>query len=291
MKKDHNIPDKDSNIKILVSYFQPWKFPKENIFFPIQAGKSVSGFDLGIQGDDTDENISEKNCTFSEFTAWYWAWKNIKKIYPNLEYIGISHYRRFFALNKSFIRYPLIYKKEIPKMENYENIIYKKLKKYDIILTRPALHDINLRTHYENSHNKSDYLCMKEILHEKYPEYDKSWDYFFENKIVSWFSMFISKYELFDKYFEWLFPLLFEAEKRIDFTKYDDYQKRFIAFLAERLLNVYVIHNNLNVCHESIYFIDNKINSKIIILTGLKHFIKLFIPYGILLLYGKIKNR
>lgn len=115
----NGIKDEKTKVKILVCYYQPWQLPKDSIFLPIQAGKAVSGFDLGIQGDDTGwgDNISIKNPTFSEFTAWYWAWKNIKIVYPNIEYIGLAHYRRFFALNKSFAK-DIVYKKSIPRMKN-----------------------------------------------------------------------------------------------------------------------------------------------------------------------------
>jgi len=282
--------DYNTKTKLLVCYYQPWQIPKENIFFPIQAGKAISKYRLKMQGDDTGDNISEKNSTFSEFTAWYWAWKNIKKIYPNLEYIGLSHYRHFFALSESFTGFPIIQKDIIPNMNNYENIILEIFNKYDIILTKPALYNFNLKVQFELRHNISDYLCMKEILHEKYPEYDDSWTFFFENNnIVSWYCMFISKYNFFNEYFDWLFPLLFEAEKRIDVSKYDSYQKRVIAFLAERLLNVYVYHNKLKVCYEPIYFINGKY--KINLKSRIKFFIKIFVPYGILLLYNNLKNR
>ena len=34
------------------------------------------GTDLGYPGDDTGENISDKNCYYSELTGLYWVWKN-----------------------------------------------------------------------------------------------------------------------------------------------------------------------------------------------------------------------
>jgi len=65
--------EEETRTKILVCYYQPWKLPGNSIFLPIQAGKAISGFNLNIQGDNTGDNISSKNATFSEFTAWYWG--------------------------------------------------------------------------------------------------------------------------------------------------------------------------------------------------------------------------
>ena len=283
--------DEDTRTKILVCYYQPWELPKEDIFFPIQAGKAISGFDLGIQGDDTDDNISAKNATFSEFTAWYWGWKNIKFLYPNIEYIGLAHYRRFFALNGRFGE-DIVYKRYIPKMKNYEQLIIQKLENNDIILANQhTSKNNNLIAPYAEAHYVEDYICIKEIIHKIYPEYDGSFLHFFrENNKISLYCIFIAKYELFDRYFAWLFPLLFEAEKQIDVSRYDSYQKRVLAFLAERLLNVYVYHNKLKVVYEPIYFIDKEKTIGSDIKSMLKKIIKFFIPYGIIKYYERLQK-
>ena len=50
---------------------------------------------------------------------------------------------------------------------------------------------------------------------------------------------------------KWVFTILFELEKRIDISNYDNYQARVFGFLSERLFNVYIENkkNNLNI-HE-----------------------------------------
>ncbi|MDR2474825.1 MAG: DUF4422 domain-containing protein [Bacteroidales bacterium] len=260
MSKKILIENKEAKIKILICCHKPWQLPKSDIFFPIQSGKAISGINLEMQGDDTGDNISHKNVVFGEFTAWYWAWKNIKTIYPNIEYIGLAHYRRFFALNEPYTMYPTI-GTPVPKLKNYDKLIIKKLDNSDIILLKPTSFVCNLKEHYIQSHHESDYFHMKNCIHELCPEYDESFLQVFENNnTLSLFCMFISRYDFFNKYFEWLFPLLLEVEKRINISDYNMYQSRVLAFLAERLLNVYVYHHKLKVVYEPVYLIKKEKN-------------------------------
>ena len=79
--------------------------PENDALLPIHVGKKLSTLDLHIQTDcDVNgqecDNISDKNDSYCELTAMYWAWKNIKKIYPNIKYIGLFHYRRFLAFDR-----------------------------------------------------------------------------------------------------------------------------------------------------------------------------------------------
>lgn len=79
------------NLKILVAVHKHYWMPKDSIYLPIQVGREGKE-DLGFQGDNTGDNISAKNETFCELTGLYWAWKNLAA-----DYIGLVHYRRYFA--------------------------------------------------------------------------------------------------------------------------------------------------------------------------------------------------
>ena len=65
-------------VKILVCCHKPDKWLSDDVYIPIHCGKAVSKVNLGIQGDDTGDNISTKNPNYCELTAMYWAWKNLK---------------------------------------------------------------------------------------------------------------------------------------------------------------------------------------------------------------------
>ena len=84
-----------SNIKIIVCCHKDDLKLSSDVYFPLHVGKAVSSLDLDIQGDDTGDNISEKNPGYCELTGMYWAWKNLKGV----DYIGLCHYRRYFDFN------------------------------------------------------------------------------------------------------------------------------------------------------------------------------------------------
>lgn len=85
------------DIKIAMAYHKPGIFIDNKYIIPIHAGKAISTLDLGIQGDNTGENISHKNPWYCELTALYWLWKNTKA-----DYKGLIHYRRSFSFVKGF---------------------------------------------------------------------------------------------------------------------------------------------------------------------------------------------
>ena len=59
------------------------------------------------------------------------------------------------------------------------------------------------------------------------------------------FNMFIMKRELCDQYCAWLFDILFELEKRLDITDYNDNDRRVFGFVSERLLDVWLETNGI----------------------------------------------
>ena len=65
-------------------------------YVPVHGGKSLHlDMDLGFNGDNTGDNISERNPLYSEWSVIYWIWKNCQ----DADYIGLNHYRRYFKQN------------------------------------------------------------------------------------------------------------------------------------------------------------------------------------------------
>lgn len=62
----------------------------------------------------------------------------------------------------------------------------------------------------------------------------------------------------YDTYCEWLFSLLNKVETSINISNYNSYQSRIFGFMAERLLNIYVEANRLDVKEYPVLFISNE---------------------------------
>ncbi len=223
---------------------------------PIHVGKAISKEDLGIQGDNTGDNISEKNKSFCELTAIYWAWKNLS----NFDYIGLCHYRRYFDFNsggKYFNSLKIIKSNELDQYNIKIPNISKLLNKYDAILAKPKVYEYSLKTEYCLSHISEDYEVMKEIVKKFIPDYyDAFKQVFEENNKLSHFNMFIVPNNIFNDYSKWLFALLDQIENELDISHYSAHQKRIFGYMGERFLNIYVVKNNLRVKYYPVLWVN-----------------------------------
>jgi hypothetical protein len=254
MKKEFN----SARIKILVCCHKPCKIPKDEIFLPIQVGKSISSINLGIQGDNevnghSCDNISAKNKSYCELTAMYWAWKNIKKMYPDIKYIGLCHYRRFFiSTDRVYSSYFSFFERDLLATDRILSI----LKKKDAILPNLRHLKFSIGVDYCISHNRYDLELLKKVIKDLYPKYEQSFVKVFSGNKFSPYNMFILPIEEFNSYCQWLFSILFNLENIIDIRNYNDYQRRIFGYMAERLLNVYVEENRLRLFFNPVICVD-----------------------------------
>lgn len=263
-----------SLMKILVCCHKPCVLPKDDIFLPIQVGAAISNIDLGIQRDDQINgndcnNISVKNKSYCELTAMYWAWKNVKTLYPNLEYIGLNHYRRLFSFEENLLFDDAIVKKE-EDLKKYV-INYKKLfsllSKKDIIVSKKHFYPYPIYVDYSLGHISDDFRILKKVVHDLYPEYDQAfYDIIFRQNGIAHYNMFIMKFNYFNEYCKWLFDILFECEKRIDISKYNPVQGRIWGYMAERLFNVWLCNNyKKRLAYLNVYkYDDNSVSKKLL---------------------------
>lgn len=205
------------------------------LYIPMQVGKAGKE-DFGYVGDDTGDNISAKNGRYCELTGMYWLWKNVK-----CDIIGVCHYRRYFIKDEKLLD---------------KSYIEKKMERYSMIIPSSAcVKDEDVYDHYRKRHYTKDLDLCRQVISEKYPEYVHSFDYRMRIILVSVGNMWITRKDIFDRYCEWLFDILFEVEKRIDLTGYDEYQTRVMGFLSERLFRVWLMMQGEKITEEEIKLI------------------------------------
>ena len=263
----------EDTVKILICVHSNSTLPQNDIFLPVQAGAEISKKELQIPGynllkDDYGDNISLKNKSFCEMTVIYWAWKNIKNLFPNLKYIGLNHYRRFFAFDKKRSIVDLYEKKQLD-INNYainSKLIIDFLDKYDAIVPQKTYYPYSLEKFYELNHKKEDFNVMKSVVLELNPNYkDVLNDILVQGNTMHNYNMFLLKWDQFTSYCEWVFPILFEIEQRIDISHYDEIQSRVFGYMAERLFNVWLNYNNLHIKEVPIYkYTDNNRSSTLL---------------------------
>lgn len=207
----------------------------------------LGGCDLGARTtlerykDNSGDNISYLNKSICEFTGMYWVNKN----FPLKEYVGFCQYRKYFSF-----------------FDNLPNI-EKIFENNDVILCEPYKVRESVREHYAECHNIEDYDKLKEIINEVAPQYNSAFEKISNSNCLFICNLFIMKKDDFKKYCEfiWLIISKFLVDENIhtyedcvrrvedNKTKYIkkfypndtlDYQSRFIAYLIERLTNVFI---------------------------------------------------
>ena len=195
--------------------------PSDKIYMPLQVGRAC-GDDLGYPGDNTGDNISDKNCFYGELTGVYWVWKNMR----TSDYVGICHYRRYFCTEEGRIL--------------NENDYLQILKEYDIITSKKLKLNYSYYDGYASDYNIFDLNTTGEVIREKYPEYYDNFNRLVHGNGTYFANMMVADKALYDEYCEWLFSIFDEVEQRIDASGYDDYHKRVFGFISEFLLLVWV---------------------------------------------------
>ena len=236
---------KNLKVKIYIVAHKNVDFPKNEIYFPLQVGAYNKEKFTEIT-DDTKKNISQKNSSFCELTAAYWILKN-----DCSDIVGITHYRRFFFRKPSTKFSDILDKSDILQILNdYDIIVPKKtyLLKYK-----------NIKTAYCSLHKEKDWNLCKKIVEEKYPEYLEAFEKVEKDKSFYACNMFICSKKMFNCYYDWLFDILFDLESKIDIKSYDKYNQRIFGFLSERLFNVWLYKNKLNVKEMPVYNIDKNL--------------------------------
>lgn len=230
-------------ITLLVAHHKPDFIYEDEIIKPIHVGSSISDRFLGILRDDSGDNISSKNPFYCELTATYWAWKNL----PDMDFLGLCHYRRYFTARRipfwlQLKRYGdrMIYQVYKWLSVNYKvDALYSHLKCKDprvinlrirefsealkqldslkdskvIIASKPYIFfDRNVFENFSIFLSENHFEQLDRIVLNRYPEYYDLYKRTLQEDRLYQANMLVLGKELFNEYCEFLFCILEEHE-------------------------------------------------------------------------------
>lgn len=237
------------NIQILIAAHQDVYVPRNRLLRPIQVGTALAEKKLpDMLHDDEGVHISEKNKTYCELTAQYWAWKNLEA-----DYYGFFHYRRYMDFSRKFqvddkrLTGPWVspYKEadsirtDLLTFGLDEKHMRRIIEAYDVITILGEWMNVTVYEQYCQFHEQRDLDEAISILKEIYPQFAKACDWYMNSKYIYFCNMYIMKRKYFFAYMEWLFPILERFEQEKDFSECSEREMRATGFLAERLFGVY----------------------------------------------------
>jgi hypothetical protein len=192
------------------------------------------------------DNINYLNPYINETTAMYHIWKNC-----NDEYVGLAHYRRGFVDPNNVNRVlPFDTAKEILKCRDIICTPYHTFGKYTMLEYFRFCMKGTSKECLEVFNIIYDKLVSKE------PDIDK---YFSTTTEFIARNMFICKKEVFDRYCEWLFPIIIPITEdfRDNYIERAKGEERMIGHICERLFSYWMDYKEDLVKFHCHYYTKN----------------------------------
>lgn len=227
----------DSSITIAVAAHKAYRMPTDSVYLPLHVGAALHPDVLtSMVGDDTGDNISEKNGYYSELTGLYWLWKN-----SHSSYKGLVHYRRLLGYSsireRFFRRDPY---KKIADKDEFEKL----LKSHDVLLARRRNYYIEtVYSHYSHTFDSKHLDLCRDVLTEKAPQYVAAWEQSMASRGAHMFNMFVMEQSKFDNYCKFMFLILEEMESRLPPAQYDAFNARYLGRVSELLMDPWLETN------------------------------------------------
>lgn len=228
----------DQNSKMYVVSHKKFMIPQDPFYTPIYVGGYEPEYTGALRDSDGD-NISQLNKKINELTAFYWVWKNTRS-----EQVGFCHYRRFLGNNLQFSNsyFGVLTRGQAESyLNDVDMLTARAICTYPRNISKQLKDTINDKV-YENC-----YRMYEDRIKEICPEYLEDF-YFVMNGIVMYpCNMFYTRWEVFDRYCRWVFPIVAYVADKLDIRGYDSYSERTVGFFAERMLTVWILHNHIKV--------------------------------------------
>ena len=217
-----------NDITIAIAGHKQYWLPDDSMFLPIQAGAAGKAPLEGWLRDDQGDNISEVNSRYCELTVLYWAWKHIRS-----DYLGLAHYRRHFAGSGD---------RGVITCDEVRAL----LEKAPVVLPRKRHYVVEtVGDHYAHTFDQSHLDALRKALAEESPETLPFYERHLGARSAHIWNMFIMRRDLADAYCEWLFPVLYAAEQRIDYTGMTPFEERVVGRVSERLLDPWLAQHDV----------------------------------------------
>ena len=258
-----------TNLKMFCLSMDPnhFKIIKEFNYLPVGLGNNP--FSKDWFSDKIDENISEKNKYYGEYTFHYWLWKNyLDKLEDG--WIGFCQYRKFWSLESknllpnSFKELNSLILKKIPKeYENYDVILGEETsvsklktmkfikKSFKLLSKKPSyifnLFDENKRNikfHFDMWHGSKYLEKAIQLLDD--PDRNEFNNFINKKSSFNPHNMFICKSKkILKDYYSTVFTWLKRCEGEFGFGDLKGYgETRIYGFLAERFMSYWFQKNS-----------------------------------------------
>lgn len=219
---------------------------------PIYVGAAADSVAPSRLTDRLRGERSLDNGRWSELSAIYRIWREG----PRTDVVGFCHYRRLFQSDAS-VRETRIHRSDI---ENYriDEDMFGRLPRDFIIAPQKLLMRYPVFKHYCLMHNANHICAMYDLLEKARPDLlpyvaEQIQDHsFFAN------NMFMTSWANFDELCQLWFGVLTTLEAQITDNNGSRYQRRDLAFLAERLFDIWMrqkIAGGTKLFETGVYFL------------------------------------
>ena len=239
------------NIKLLVAYHKKAPLVQDPLFVPIHLGHGpdYDWLDAHMLGDDTGDNISDRNPTYNELTAIYWAWKHYDQL-GNPDKIGFCHYRRFFIFDRRKAAY---FEGEETGIEAqiYADRAAAMVQNYDFVAPIPNKRR-SVYQNYKDAHHKEDIDLTLKIIADNYPAMWGAAKTYTAGQKVFFYNMFVMGREDFGAYCRFVFDVLDIYRQQ---TTHPD-ERYFISEVLTGIFFTFMLQQGKSVLYLPVLFVD-----------------------------------
>ena len=212
-----------TDVRVLVASHKAYWMPPDPLYVPICVGSKKNGPLPGFVSDAEGDSIASKNPRYCELTALWWGWRNIE-----CDALGLAHYRRHFV---GAGERGVLTGQEACELLQRVPVVVPKKRRYYIE---------SIASHYAHTHDGAHLEALRDAVSRVSPARMDAFDTCMRSTSAHMFNMLIMRREELDPYCVWLFDVLEDVEKRIDFKGMSAFQERCVGRLGELLLDVWL---------------------------------------------------